>query len=113
MKEELEVLEESVAKISVQQHMQYMRPPKGLFNEKTLKWSKDLGYTHVFWSLAFSDWNTDKQKGWEYAYDQVMDQVQPGAIVLLHTVSSVNAEALSLMIKDVRNLGYTFKRLVD
>jgi len=113
MKEELEVLEEAVAKVSDQQHMQYMRPPKGLFNEETLKWSKDLGYTHVFWSLAFSDWNTDKQKGWEYAYDQVMDQIHPGAIVLLHAVSADNAEALSHMIKELRKQGYSFKSLDD
>src|SRR5690625_303256 len=36
MKEELEVLEEAVAKVSDQQHKKYMRPPKGLCNEATL-----------------------------------------------------------------------------
>ncbi len=113
MKKELEDLQKDVAKVSAQKHMQYMRPPKGVFNEQTLKWSNTLGYTHIFWSLAFSDWNTDKQKGWKYAYDQVMDQVHPGAIILLHAVSSDNAEALSHMIKELRKQGYQFKSLDD
>lgn len=113
VQKELETLEAAVAKVSDQKHMQYMRPPKGLFNEQMLKWSNDLGYTNIFWSLAFSDWKTDEQKGWKYAYDQVMDQVHPGAIILLHAVSSDNAEALSHLIKDLKEQGYTFKSLDD
>lgn len=113
MKEELDTLEAAVAKVSDQQQLKYVRPPKGVFNEQTLKWSNDLGYIHVFWSLAFADWNTDKQKGWEYAYDQVMEQMHPGAVILLHAVSSDNAEALSHLIKELRKQGYSFKSLDD
>src|SRR5690625_7377839 len=90
-----------------------MRPPKGTFNEETLKWSNELGYTHVFWSLAFSDWNTDKQKGGQYAFDQVIKQIHPGAIILLHTVSEDNAEALEDIIVELKEQGYHFKSLDD
>ncbi|WP_217589812.1 delta-lactam-biosynthetic de-N-acetylase [Lentibacillus saliphilus] len=113
MKEELETLEAAVANVSDQKSMTYLRPPRGTFSEKTLSWAAELGYTHVFWSLAFIDWNTDKQKGWEYAYEQVIDQIHPGAIMLLHAVSSDNAEALSQIIQDLKAEGYTFKSLDD
>lgn len=113
MKEELETLEAAVAEVSNQKEMKYLRPPRGVFNEQTLEWSNDLGYIHVFWSIAFADWNVDKQKGWKYAYDQIMAQVHPGAIVLLHTVSSDNAEALENLIKELKKQGYTFKSLDD
>lgn len=113
IKEELETLEEAVAKITDQQEMKYLRPPRGVFNEQTLSWSNELGYIHIFWSLAFNDWNTDKQKGWKYAYDQIMEQIHPGAIILLHTVSSDNAEALSHVIKELKQQGYQFKSLDD
>lgn len=113
IKEELESLEKAVAEISDQKEMKYLRPPRGIFNEQTLKWSNELGYTHIFWSVAFNDWNTDKQKGWQYAYDQIMDQIHPGAIVLLHTVSSDNAEALERVIQALKKEGYRFKSLDD
>ncbi|HLS61166.1 MAG TPA: delta-lactam-biosynthetic de-N-acetylase [Virgibacillus sp.] len=113
MKEELESLEAAVADVSDQKELKFMRPPKGTFNEETLKWSNELGYTHVFWSLAFSDWNTDKQKGGQYAFDQVIKQIHPGAIILLHTVSEDNAEALEDIIVELKEQGYHFKSLDD
>lgn len=113
IKEELDTLEAAVAEITDQKEMQYLRPPRGIFSEQTLQWTKELGYTHVFWSLAFADWRTDAQKGWKYAYDEILSQVHPGAIILLHTVSSDNAAALSRVIKDLKKQGYTFKSLDD
>lgn len=110
---ELVSLEEAVAQITDQKDMQYMRPPRGTFNEETIEWGNELGYTHVFWSLAFNDWNTDQQKGWRYAYDSIMNQLHPGAIILLHTVSSDNAEALERVIQDAKKEGYEFKSLDD
>lgn len=113
IQEELKSLEKAVAEISDQKELQYLRPPRGTFNEETLKWTNGLGYTHVFWSLAFKDWITDVQKGWQYAYDQIMDQIHPGAIILLHTVSADNAEALPKVITDLKEQGYVFKSLDD
>ncbi|MBP1970610.1 peptidoglycan-N-acetylmuramic acid deacetylase [Virgibacillus natechei] len=111
MQEELETLEEAVANVSEQKDIKYLRPPKGVFNERTLNWANELGYIHVFWSLAFVDW--EEQKGWEYAYDQLMNQIHPGAIMLLHTVSSDNAESLEHIIVELKEQGYTFKSLDD
>lgn len=113
MHKELKALEEAVAEITRQKSLTYLRPPRGTFNEETLEWADKLGYVHVFWSLAFKDWETDKQKGWEYAYDQIMSQVHPGAIMLLHTVSKDNAEALDKVISKLKQEGYTFKSLDD
>lgn len=113
IKEELDTLEAAVAEITDQKKLQYLRPPRGIFSEKTLEWTKELGYTHVFWSLAFKDWVTNAQKGWTYAYDEILSQIHPGAVILLHTVSSDNAEALSRVIKELKKQGYTFKSLDD
>jgi peptidoglycan-N-acetylmuramic acid deacetylase len=76
-----------------------------------LEVSKTLGYTNVFWSIAYKDWDINDQKGWKFAYDNVMSQLHPGAVILLHTVSKDNAEALDKIIDDARNLGYEFKSL--
>lgn len=113
IKTELEDLEKAVANITDQKQLIYLRPPRGLFSEDTLKWSQELGYTHIFWSLAFKDWKTDDQKGWKYAYDEIIEQIHPGAVVLLHAVSSDNAKALEKVIKELKQQGYTFKNLND
>jgi len=106
-------VEKAVAELTDQKEMHFLRPPRGTFNEKTLEWTNKLGYTHIFWSLAFNDWNVDQQKGWRYAYDQIMSQIHPGAIILLHTVSQDNAEALQRVIQDLKKQEYTFKSLMD
>lgn len=113
IKKELDMLEKAVAQISGQKEMMYLRPPRGTFNEKTLQWTSELGYVHVFWSLAFKDWETDRQKGLEYAFHEIVSQVHPGAIVLLHTVSKDNAEALDKVIEHLKAEGYQFKSLDD
>lgn len=93
--------------------MVYLRPPRGTFSERTLALAKKQGYTHVFWSIAFIDWYTNDQKGWRYSYNNIMRQVHPGGIILLHTVSKDNADALEKVIKDLKKQGYTFKSLDD
>jgi len=111
IKEELKRVKGEVAKITGQTEMNYLRPPRGIFNERVLKVSKDEGYTSVFWSLAYKDWEVNNQKGKQYAYDQIMRQIHPGAIMLIHSVSVDNATALPDVIDAVRKQGYVFESL--
>lgn len=111
--EELEKVRAETERLTGQKNMPYLRPPRGIFSERTLDLAKKQGYTHVFWSLAFKDWETNNQKGWKYSYDNIMRQVHPGAIILLHTVSKDNADALERVIVDLKEQGYSFKSLDD
>ncbi|WP_236561107.1 delta-lactam-biosynthetic de-N-acetylase [Pontibacillus sp. HMF3514] len=113
IKNELVKVEQAVANITDQDSMKYLRPPRGTFSERSLAISEELGYINMFWSLAFVDWHTNGQKGWKYAYDSVMKQIHPGAVMLLHTVSEDNAKALERIIEDLQKQGYTFKSLDD
>jgi peptidoglycan-N-acetylmuramic acid deacetylase len=111
LKLELKKVKQETAKLTKQKEMNYMRPPRGILSERTLALAKEEGYTHVLWSLAFVDWQTNNQKGWKYAYQNIMAQAHPGAILLLHTVSKDNAEALEKVIQDLKKEGYQFKSL--
>lgn len=113
LKQELDSIVTETEKLTGQKGMTYLRPPRGVFSERTLKLAKEMGYTQVFWSLAFVDWKTDQQKGWKYSYDNIMKQVHPGSIMLLHTVSKDNAGALQQAIVDLKKKGYVFKSLDD
>ena len=95
------------------QNMKFMRPPKGEFSERTLALTQKMGYKSVFWSIAYADWNTNSQKGADYAVQQVTKQFHNGAIILLHAVSEDNANALEKIINMAKEQGYTFKSLED
>jgi peptidoglycan-N-acetylmuramic acid deacetylase len=111
LKDELAKVKQEVAQVTGQKEMQFLRTPRGIFNERVLASSKEQGYTNVFWSIAYKDWDTNQQKGAGYAYEKVMSQLHPGAVILLHSVSKDNTEALRKIIDDARQKGYEFKRL--
>jgi len=90
------------------QHMKFLRPPKGEYSERSLALTSKLGYCNMFWSFAYDDWYRDKIRGPEYAYNKVMENLHNGAILLLHAVSKDNADALDMIIKGARERGYTF-----
>jgi peptidoglycan-N-acetylmuramic acid deacetylase len=111
IREELEKVQTEVARITGQKEMRFLRPPRGIFSDRSLAACKELGYTSVFWSIAYKDWDTKVQRGWRYAYDNVISQLHPGAVILLHAVSRDNAEALGAIIDEARKQGYEFKSL--
>ena len=91
----------------------YFRFPKGEYNEVALNQLNELGYTCVFWSLAYADWDLNNQKGKDYAYEKVVSRLHSGAVILLHSVSPDNANALGDIIDEARKQGYQFKSLRD
>ena len=91
--------------------MKYIRPPEGSFSEKSLAVSRDLGYKTILWSFAYKDWDINAQQGSQHAYDNVTPYLHDGAILLLHAVSSDNAEALDDIINYAKEQGYEFRSL--
>jgi len=83
----------------------------GEYNSRVLDEVNKLRYLAVFWSMAYRDWETDKQPGKEVAYNHVMDNLHPGAIILLHAVSESNTEALDDIINGFKSRGYGFESL--
>ena len=91
----------------------FFRFPMGEYSDCALDLVGSLGYTSVFWSAAYADWDLDKQKGEDYAFQTVTARLHPGAILLLHSVSPDNAHALGRIIDFARQEGYTFRSLTE
>ena len=89
----------------------YYRPPQGIYNTQNLEDAKNLGYTTVFWSVAYVDWERDNQPSHEKAMSTLMKRVHNGAIVLLHSTSKTNMEILDEFLTTLENDGYTFGTL--
>ena len=102
MKEEWQQFDDTLRKITGIRRTTYARPPEGIFNEEVLAVGNEAGYRHIFWSVAFKDWLKDKRNGADYAYNELMKQLHPGAVILMHTVAQDNAEALPNFIADAK-----------
>ena len=111
-------IEEQMADITklheyVQENYHYemtlFRFPAGIFSEQSLAVTKYLGYRSQFWSFAYKDWDTSSQPDPEESLDKLIERLHPGAIYLLHAVSSTNTEILGDFINAARAEGYTFE----
>ena len=105
--------EEKYLNITGKELRKYYRPPKGVYNTQNLQDAKDLGYTTIFWSVTYVDWEQDNQPSHEKAMSTLMKRVHNGAIILLHSTSKTNMEILDDFITKCENLGYSFKTLDD
>lgn len=91
----------------------YFRYPMGKHSIDSTTFLNEMGFTCVFWSLAYSDWDLNNQKGADYALQTVTERLHPGAVILLHAVSPDNANALGSIIDTARSMGYEFRSLSD
>lgn len=91
----------------------FFRPPKGEYSERTLQITKNMGYTTIFWSLAYVDYDINSQPGADYVINQFDQYIHPGAIPLIHNISESNAQALDTVLTNLENAGYTFCSLYE
>lgn len=91
--------------------MYLFRYPAGIHSDQSLALVQQLGYKSVFWSFAYRDWITDDQPDPAAALQQVTNRLHPGAIYLLHAVSSTNTQIMGDFIDHVRAQGYTFAKM--
>ncbi len=108
---ELDDLAALYQKTTGQELDHYYRPPQGIYSEENLKQAKALGYKTILWSLAYVDWYQDKQPTADEAYNKLLPRIHDGAIVLLHSTSSTNADILDDLLTRWEDMGYTFASL--
>jgi len=85
--------------------MKYFRFPMGESSDRTLALVQEMGYTSVFWSFAYMDWDPEKQPEPASSRQKIVSYAQPGTVYLLHAVSKTNADILGDVIDDIRAAG--------
>ena len=105
---ELQDLEILFKEITGKELPKYYRPPQGVYSQQNLQMAKELGYKTVFWSLAYVDWHNDAQPTKEQAFSKLLPRIHNGAVVLLHSTSSTNAEILDELLTKWEQAGYRF-----
>lgn len=89
----------------------YFRFPAGEYSDNSLDLVTEIGFRSVFWSVAYADYDVNNQPGRKVAFDTVTARLHPGAVILLHNVSSSNTEALGDIIDEAEDQGYAFVSL--
>lgn len=89
----------------------FIRPPMGAFSERSLKVTKDMGYSTIFWSMAYYDYDTDHQPGKDYVVNHFKQNYHKGALPLIHNTSSSNCEALDDVLTFLEEKKYRFGTL--
>lgn len=111
IKEELTGLEQLFKEKTGYTLDKYLRPPMGEYSDRVLKVAQDLGYTTIFWSIVYNDYDPAKQPGVQTVIDHFKTYCHKGAITLTHNVSSSNADALKTVLKNLKADGYRFARI--
>ena len=91
--------------------MAYYRPPQGACNPRDLALAQYLGYNTTFWSFAYGDYNTSNQPDETDALEGMKKKLHPGAVYLLHAVSTTNANVLDEFIDYVVGEDFDIKRI--
>lgn len=91
----------------------FFRPPEGNYSELSLFYTKQLGYKTIFWSFAYSDWDTAKQPAEADAIALLRVRTHNGGIFLLHAVSKTNSDILDTVLNDWKSKGFEFGSLEE
>jgi len=81
------------------------RPPYGEYNQAMINTLASLGYVPIMWTIDSLDW---KSPGVDNITSRVVDNISPGAIVLMHQSAAQTPEALPTIIARLKEKGYSF-----
>ncbi len=80
-----------------------LRPPYGALNDEVKRLSGERSLPIIMWSVDSLDWQSRNATA---IYNEVMANVTPGGIVLLHDIHSTTADALPQILAQLKEQGY-------
>lgn len=108
---ELKELDDAMEKAVGVPAAKFYRPPEGRFSENNLVWAEEAGYTTVFWSFAYADWDNDRQPDPGEAKEKILSHAMNGSVFLLHPTSATNAAVLDEVMTVLEREGFRFGRI--
>ncbi|WP_017729548.1 polysaccharide deacetylase family sporulation protein PdaB [Halalkalibacterium ligniniphilum] len=89
-----------------------LRPPNGDFDKRVLQLASSLDYTIVHWSVNSRDY---ENPGVDVIVEEVVNETNPGDIILMHASDSVKQthKALPIIIDQLREKGYVFRSVEE
>ncbi len=83
-----------------------LRPPGGRYNHFTVELMNRNGMALGLWTINSNDTAPDCEQ--RAMYRRVLEEVQPGSIILMHDGSEATIEMLPRLIETLKRRGYSF-----
>ena len=105
--EELRKTDEIVKKYTGKK-IKLFRFPSGSYNKQSYRMVVSRGYIPIQWNVDSVDW---KQEGEEIEYNNVINKVSNGSIILFHNNAKYTPKNLENIIKELICRGYKFTKV--
>jgi len=79
------------------------RPPFGEYSNKVIEAASSLGYYTIQWSIDSLDW---KDVSADFMVRRVLQNLQPGEIVLFHNAGKNTPQAIEILIPEIQARGF-------
>ena len=99
------------AKIGIPDSMPLFRPPYGAYGSSVITVLRSNGYANILWNIDSKD--SAGYKTVAGVTSNVLNNLRPGAIILMHMNQWVTPQALPAIIAGIKARGYTIVSLRD
>jgi peptidoglycan/xylan/chitin deacetylase (PgdA/CDA1 family) len=120
VRREILTAQSTIAAITRRSPTRLFRFPYGSSSPSTLRTANELGYTAVGWTVDTLGWEgTSGGQSVATVVQRALSHLEPGEIVLMHVGanpndhSTLDADALAMIIDDIRRRGYAFVALPE
>lgn len=111
--DDINEFEQTALEITGQNIRKFFRPPMGFIDKEKAQILKQRGYLIFKWNVQIYDYVHYDDQGVDYVVKNITNQVKPGSIILMHTLTDSNAKALPILIEKLQDQGYEFSSLMD
>lgn len=111
--DDINEFEQTALEITGQNIRKFFRPPMGFIDKEKAQILKQRGYLIFKWNVQIYDYVHYDDQGVDYVVNNITNQVKPGSIILMHTLTDSNAKALPILIEKLQSQGYEFSSLMD
>lgn len=111
--DDINEFEQTALEITGQNIRKFFRPPMGFIDKEKAQILKQRGYLIFKWNVQIYDYVHYDDQGVDYVVKNITNQVKPGSIILMHTLTDSNAKSLPILIEKLQSQGYEFSSLMD
>lgn len=113
IKNEITSWEELYKQITLTMPPLIFRPPQGGINQDSYEIVKSMGYNIIKWDVQIYDYDIYNDKGTNYVITNILKQTKNGSIILMHTMTKSNVNALETIIDELLKKGFKFGNILD
>lgn len=100
IKNEIELTNDAIYEVT-SSYPKFLRPPYGSINKKVKEVSNNMPM--IIWNLDTLDWKCHNS---EYIVRKILNNIDDGDIILMHSIYSATINAVDIVIPKLRDLGY-------